>query len=318
MQLRPQALFLLIAGLVLGAGCASTAVEEPDKSPEIEQRAREEREQAGQAKARHSDFNLIRIRLDEAISGYVSFQAQSENPRAERQAESLRSYIEAQAKRFRDDLLADLQDSDPRLRTIAAAALGFGGDQALVDPLLLALSDPVDSVRASACLGLGVLAKVTTPLDQLWNLLLDDKQSVPVRRAAAWVLVKLQLAGAPSAAFTQGLPRALQGDPLTKDDVVLVQCLRGLGLLRNPNLMPAALPYLSHPTPLVRQAALIAVGRCQNREAVPLVLPFLSATEANPNVRLTARKTLKALTGNRIDHEYDVAAWQREFAQIDK
>jgi HEAT repeat protein len=303
---------------VLVAGCASTANEEPVKSPELEQRAREEREQAAQAKARNADFNLIRIRLDEAISGYVSFQAQSENPRAERQAESLRTYVETQAKRFRDELLADLQDSDPRLRTIAAAALGFAGDQALVDPLQLALGDPVDTVRASACLGLGMLAKVATPLDQLWNLLLDDKQPVPVRRAAAWTLVRLQTAGVPATAFAQGFPRALQGDPLTKDNVVLVQCLRGLGLLRNPNLMAPALPFLSHPTPLVRQAALIAVGRCQNREAVPLILPFLSPSEANPNVRLTARKTLKALTGNRVDHEYDVAAWQREFAQVDK
>jgi hypothetical protein len=303
---------LVITALSLG-GCSGVP-EAGEKDPAIEQQYRQTQQEKEALRARQQDMNLILLRLDEALAEYVVARAQAENERAERRAEALKSYLDTMSRRHKGELLAMLDPSEPaRRHAIAAAALGFADDDALVAPLLNLLTDREAYVRTNACLGLGQLARPVTPLDTLMEICRNPGEPIATRRAAAWALLRVQIAGGPAAAFRAFWPEILVGDPVTMDASLAVHALRGLGMLRDPSVLEPVARYFSHPQPLVRQAALVAAGRSRNRGAAPLLLASLSDTEPNLNVRLTARKALKALTGDRIDHEYDVAAWRREF-----
>lgn len=297
--------------LLLALSCASTP--QPEKDPSLEREALERRKEREEALRRQGSLPLVLTRLDQAMAEYVTNVGKADSPKAEQRAEALRSYLEAQSKRFMPELLAALGEAEARNRGIAAGALGFSGEDAALAPILNALEDSEALVRVNACLGIGMLAKPRTPLDTLNRILRDPEQPTQVRRSASWALVRLQRAGAARENFERIWPEILAGDPLAGDEIVVVHALRGLGLLRSPNLLDPALRYFSHSKPFVRQAALVAAARSTNRAAAARILPFLSPTETNPNVRLTARKALKALTNDRVDHEYNLKAWKQEF-----
>lgn len=320
--LPPSAIALTIA--LLGAcSSADSGKEKPQKDPAIEARAKEEEARRKEQLARDSDFDLVLLRIDKALAEYATNVAKSENIKATRRADSLRQYLEVQTKRFSKDLLRALGSDALRQRSISAAALGFTGDDEMVEPLVNALDDPEAMVRSNAALGLGQIQSPSTPLTRLAQMALDEKATIEERRAAAWTIYQIQVAVRPKgfvplkeAPFSTLWARLLEGDTLEKDGILTVQSLRGLGMLRDPSILDSAARYLSHPKALVRQAALVAVARSRNRRGAPLVLPLLSTNETNPNVRLTARKALKALTGDRVDHEYDLKAWRNEFRDV--
>lgn len=315
---------VLMAALVLCA-CSSTetGTEKPVKDPALEREMQKEAERVQSEIAKNNDFDLVLLRIDKALDDYATNVAKSENIKAQRRADSLRQYLEVQSRRFAKQLVEALGSDAVRQRSIAAAALGFSGDEALVEPLANSLGDSESFVRSNAALGLGQLASPKTPLTTLVSIAKDSTRPIEERRAATWTIFRIQNAVRPKGfvpleeePFASLWPALLEGDTLGKDGILTVQALRGLGMLRDPSILDDAARYLSHPMALVRQAALIAVARSRNRRGAPLVLPFLSNSETNPNVRLTARKTLKALTGDRIDHEYDLKAWKKEFADV--
>ena len=59
-------------------------------------------------------------------------------------------------------------------------------------------------------------------------------------------------------------------------------------------------------------AAVVAQGKIKNQESFPVLLELIKESETNENVRLVARKSLKALAGG-VDRGYDVELWQRLF-----
>lgn len=311
---------LALAGL---SACSSTPNREKVKDPAIEEEARKRASERDANLARDRDFGLVLLRIDKALDEYAVNVAKSENIKAQRRAESLKKYLEVQAKRFSKQLVGALGSPALRQRSISAAALGFAADETVVEPLVNTLDDSESIVRSNAALGIGQLAAVSTPLTRLREIATDEQAPIPERRAAAWALFRLQTAVRPKGfvpqaggPFAKLWPAVLKGDTLAKDGILTVQALRGLGLLRNPTTLEHAARYLSHPKALIRQAALVAVARSRNRKGAALLLPFLSQSETNPNVRLTARKALKALTGDRVDHEYDTKAWQSEFSDV--
>lgn len=293
------------------------------KDPKLEEEAQRRAMERDADISRNADFSRALVQLDKALDEYTTNVAKSEHITAQRRAESLKQYLETQARRFFKPLVGIVGSEDARHRGIASAALGFSGDEAVIEPLENALDDSEDFVRINAALGLGQLASPKTPLDRLIARTLDTSASIEARRAAAWALFRIQSAVRPKGdlPFRDGKlsmvwPKLLEGETLDKDGILAVHALRGLGLLRDPATVDSATRYLSHPQALIRQAALVAVARTHNRKAAPLVFPLLSPTEQNPNVRLTARKALKALTGDRVDHEYDLKAWRGEFRDV--
>ncbi|MAE76399.1 MAG: hypothetical protein CMJ85_06000 [Planctomycetes bacterium] len=323
---------LACALLVCLQACSSTKVAPPEPDPVVEQRFREENAAKQAERDWIEHFDTVLLRLDRGLAEWATSRSKSENRKAEGRAVSLEKYLEHMATRFVTQLLSLLDRKEPpRRRAIAAATLGFARFRSLeknpgkaeqmeadlIAPLHDALSDPDESVQINACLGLGVLAKTSTPLDRLTAMASSGDTPGPVRRAATWTLLQLQRAGAPDAAWLRRFlaiwPRILRGDPLAKDELLVMHALRGAGLLRDQTMLARVKPYFSHARPLVRQTALIAAARSRNRQAIPAVLSFLTDEEPNANVRLTARKALKALGNNRVDHGYDIKAWRKEF-----
>jgi HEAT repeat protein len=87
-----------------------------------------------------------------------------------------------------DDLIADLNSSDPDIRYNAISPLYKSGDPRAVDPLIQALNDENFIIRFSAAAYLGGLND-TRAVDPLIRALNDEEESV--REAAAESLGKL-------------------------------------------------------------------------------------------------------------------------------
>ena len=109
-----------------------------------------------------------------------------------------------------------------------------------------------------------------------------------------------------------GIARVLADPEAGTEPWILIQALRGLGRLRNGEHAPAAVPYLTHPTPMVRLAAAVSLGYLRNRDVNEALIARLGPVETNANVRLAVRKALQALAGG-IDRGYDVKEWRRVF-----
>ncbi|MEZ5989219.1 MAG: HEAT repeat domain-containing protein [Planctomycetota bacterium] len=304
--------------LLLAVVACGSAPEAGHPDPGIEQRFLEDQQARRDAAKRDEDFQTLLLNLDQGVAEYVTDLANAENEQAWRRAEAMRKWIEAVVAKQRRNLVPLLQDEEARLRGIAGASLGFDkgttSTPQTVSALVMALeTEKVPAVQSNLCLGLGLLGSASTPLDRLIALAVDSTTPLQVRQSAAWALLELQEAGAPAAQVGATWSRVLEGDIYVKDARLVLNALRGIGLLREPRWLEVVLPYLEHPQPLVRQAALVAVGRLGDRAGARYVLHLLGPQERNPNVRLFARKALQALAGHDVDHQYDWQAWAREF-----
>ncbi|HHI81261.1 MAG TPA: HEAT repeat domain-containing protein [Planctomycetes bacterium] len=311
MMKRPLLFSLLASFPFAWASCGSSP--KPEKDPEIEQRFLAEQKKREEFLAKSKDTGRKLILLDQAMFEFSSNFSHKENPKAQRKAEGLLRFLRTQTLKIEDELIRQQREGSIRDRSISTAALGFVNDKRVLPLLVAGLKDKNPQVRISAAFALGVQGNPLTPVQELGRILLDGEADTTLQRNASWALMRIQENGAPQEIFRKLWEKYLKGDPISKDLVVLVHSIRGLGLLRSPDALPALVPYLSHPKPLIRQATAIAIGRAGNRDAAKLLIDLLGGRESNPNVRLAARKALKALAGGAVDREYDLAAWKKEF-----
>ncbi|GEM_PF-3298041 len=305
-----------LALLAAMTSCGSRPRPEPD--PAIEQEFLAEAKHKAEVLARNRDFQRRLLRLDQALALFAKNAAHGEDPKARAKAKSLGRFLEKESLQLRKELLPLLEEGEVRGKTIAAAALGFTGEQDLAPALVACLeSSREPQVRTACLLGIGRLASPLTPLEPLTRILLDERAPLIHRRNASWALLRILDGGAKNQGFLELWKRILEGDPLSKDPVIAMHALRGLGLLRNPEALPALRPYLAHPKALIRETALIAIGRSGDPSAAAYILPLIGDLERNPNVRLTARKALKALAGGEVDEGYDQQAWRQRFGLKD-
>lgn len=178
-------------------------------------------------------------------------------------------------------------------RRRAAAEAGHTGDQALARSLL---DDDVAAVRATALGALCRMGAATVP--DLERGLRDP--SPEVRRRA--VILAVPFATPPLT--------PLVGDP---DPAVAEQAAFALGE-RNPTEpgSAAALAVLAtdHPDPLVREAAVAALGSLGDPVGLPAVL---AATSDKPAVRRRAVLALAAFDGPQVDEALNRALADRDW-----
>ncbi len=308
---RTLLLVALSAFWLFLASCGSTPKAERD--PQIEQRFLAEQKRREEFLAKSNDIPRKLILLDQAMFEFASNFAHKENPKAQRKAEGLLNFLRTQTLKIENGLIREQRDGSPRDRSISTAALGFVNDKRVLPLLVAGLQDKDPQVKISAAFAMGVQGNPLSPVQELGKILLDPEADTTLKRNTSWALMRIQENGAPQAPFRKLWQKYLKGDPLSKDLVVLVHSIRGTGLLRSPDTLPALAPYLSYPKPLIRQATAIAMGRSGNRDAAKLLIDLLGGRENNPNVRLAARKALKALAGGAVDREYDLKAWKKEF-----
>ena len=301
----------LSAWLLFLASCGSTPKAQRD--PEIEQRFLAEQKRREEFLAKSKDTPSKLILFDQAMFEFASNFAHKENPKAQRKAEGLLGFLRLQTLKMENELIREQRDGSPRDRSISTAALGFVDDKRVLPLLIAGLQDKDPQVKISAAFAMGVQGNPLSPVQELGKILLDPDAPTILQRNASWALMRIQESGAPQAPFRKLWQKYLKGDPISKDLVVLVHSIRGIGLLRSPDALPTLVPYLQHPKPLIRQATAIAIGRSGNRDGAGLLIDLLGGRENNPNVRLAARKALKALAGGAVDREYDLAAWKKEF-----
>lgn len=314
---RASLLFLLLPALPW-MSCGSTP-EKPKANPAVEQHFRDTERMRLERLAKSQNFQQVLLDMDKALTEYVGNLERSENEQAQRKEQAWANWLVTNVSRYRSELRLLLQDPESaRARQIAAAALGFdrGNDQKQTTLGLLGLALQTETnadVRTNICLGLGIYASPLTPLDKLFEIVLDPREEIPVRQSASWALLHIQTAGAPKKGFARTWGLILEGEPYKRDPKLALNAIQGLGLLRDPAQLMLVVPYLTEPTPLLQQAACVAVSRMDNRKGAQYVLPLLGRAEPNVNVKLFARKTLQDLAGKDVDHEYDWKAWAREF-----
>lgn len=304
-------LFSSLLACALAAGCASAPKGQMD--PSIEEAIIKRRAQEEALRKRQEDFDKVIMDLDKSMDSYVEATVNSEFQRAERRAAGLDDYLRKTVAKQFDRLIRAADDpTNPNYRAKAVAALGFSGRQEALDPILNAIRDEDPVIVTAAAFALGVLKDPRTPPQVLVELVEDSGRSEEQRIGAAWSLFQVQGALHDAQPVYQVWMRLLSAPQGELPPWIAIQALRGLSRSREPANATYAEPYLTAPTPLVREMTCICLGYLGNRDSHVVLLTRIGPEETNPNVRLAARKALQALAGN-IDRGYDVSEWRRVF-----
>lgn len=313
--------FVLLS--LLFAACASSELRQ---EPAVEEAQHERKVQAEDQKYR--DYRAVLMRLDQAMDSYVQALSNQGEYRADTQTERLYKLINDtvldrgasrpdQRRPAPGETFARLQASatdasKPDEQGIALAALGFSGDVTVMPTILQGaqLSDPY--VVDRAVLGLAILRAPATPPGIFEAVVLRPTHPEDGRVQAAWALFRIQQTSEQPQAIATIWRRLLTEHRDVLPNGVLVTAVRGLGLTRDPAHGELVASFLKHPTPRIRMAAALALGRMKAQAHWRDLVALLEPQEAVQNVRLTARKALVELAGG-VDHGYDVAAWRKTF-----
>ncbi|MBK8978932.1 MAG: HEAT repeat domain-containing protein [Planctomycetes bacterium] len=296
------------------AACSSTPPDPaPVRDPSLEAEYRERAAAIREAEEKRKELPRLLLDLDKTIEKYSLATYNSGSPRAEESRERIGHFIEETAKENFDALLAAATDaSTPRNRAIALAAIAFTGRRDALDPLLNGVADPNPEVSNNAAFGLGILQEPSTPSRPLERIMNDQDRPLADRANAAWALHRVQLRAIDAAPFVAIWTALLAGALDAQPDAITTTAIRGLGETRDPEHSALVLRYLQHPTPLVRMAAAVALGRLGDLAAVEPLLALLGTAEPVQNVRFAAMKALRDLAGGRGEG-YDVEEWRRIF-----
>jgi hypothetical protein len=198
-------------------------------------------------------------KLDNELKAWQQLKLGASSPKDERTLRSLERQLAQETSRRQDDLLAELESRSKKNRAVAAVALGFTGDEAVVGPLLGALADPDAMVSHNALVGLGILAHPSTPLSRICYLLENARDGF-TRVNAAYAIGAVVGAGGGDPAVEPACLAALEDS----EPGVRAQAAGVLGRLGSADAIPALGDLLYDDTPLVTRAAaaaLAAIGR---------------------------------------------------------
>ncbi len=290
----------LFLSLLLG-GCGSTPSEKPAPPKLVPLKAVDPKTRTIQA---------VLLQLNRAQADWQIFTKDLPDAEAKAKLEKVERYLRDLSSRHLNELLRVLVTGSENFRTIAAFAVGWPRHPEAVQPLINALRDPSPSVVCNACLGLYVLKLPEIPPGPLGEVALHHTD--PDARCNA-ALALSALASLPGKAdeVRPFLKKLLKSE----DARVRVHALRGFLRISRTEDLPYLLPLLKDPVPLVRSAAVLAVGHVGGPKVVAPILALLTPGETNENVRLYARKVLQRLAGGR-DAGYDVEAWKKIFADV--
>lgn len=317
----------------LFAACSTTSNPRSEAAPG--QITIEEQNNALNAKRR--DFRRVLLQLDQAMDSYVTAMANRGDPRADHQIDRISkllqdTVLDMKARRIDGKLKATdhvpgqnyrtlqalaVDSSEPDQQAIALAALGFAGDMSMMPVILQGaqLSDPFMVDRA--VLGLAVLKSPATPPGVLAAIVENPKHPDDGRAQAAWALYQIQTSCTDQSEIAKIWRRYASTEQHLLPPSVIATAVRGLGLTADKQHVDVVLPMLKHPTPRLRMAAAVAMGRMNAQENWRDLLDLLKPQESNPNVRLSARKALARLAGDK-DYTYDISAWRKVFERGEK
>lgn len=236
----------LLAPLLLAlGGCASSGSAEPETRPFVPLPDPEP-----------ESIGFFLTEFDASVRAWTNLELGARSERDRRTRRGLEKEMGERARKRQEELLAELQTGPPKNRAVAAVALGFTRDPAMVGPLYAALSDPSSDVVHNALLGLGRLASPDTPQTEICYLLRNDPDAW-IRNNAAYALQAIVAAGAPAGDLTRSSAREGLSD---EEAGVRAQCASVLGLAKEAAATGELGDLLYDTTPLVAAAAATALA----------------------------------------------------------
>ncbi len=287
-----------LGSLLLG-GCGTSPAKKPIPPKLVPLKAQDPPNRTIQA---------VLLQLNRAQVDWQVFMKDLPNQEARLKLEKVERYIRDLSSRHLNELLRVLTTGSPNFRAIAAFAVGWPRHPEAIQPLVNALRDPSSSVVCNACLGLYVLDLPEIPAGPLGEVALRHKDP-DARCNAALALSALAALPGKEEEVRPFLRKLLKNE----DARIRVHALRGYIHISREKDLPDLLPLLHDPVPLVRTAAVLAVGHVGGAKIVAPLIDLLSPGETNENVRLYARKVLQRLSGGQ-DAGYDLEAWKKIFA----
>ncbi|PIQ26383.1 hypothetical protein COW36_14630 [bacterium (Candidatus Blackallbacteria) CG17_big_fil_post_rev_8_21_14_2_50_48_46] len=175
-------------------------------------------------------------------------------------------------------LLKRLNDPEPRLREVAAAALAEIGDVQALQPLIEALKDEAPEVRDAAAMALGELrdSRAVQPL-------IDLLQDAETQQVAAWALATIG-----DQRVAPVLMRIIDSE---EPDAMRAMAVRSLGRMSDGENVEIYIRCLSDPSHLVVIEACKVLGELQEDTAADDLWRVFESTE-NSRVSLNAAVSL--------------------------
>lgn len=298
-KLRHLAAPVLALGLLV-TGCATTGDTPVPGTPEKDPVRPELREEA--------PIGMFLAEADSAIQNWCNLALTASTPARKNQMRMLEQVLNDRMSRRCDELVRELSSGPPINRIRAAAALGFSGKVEAQSPLLAALSDPQPDVAHNALLGLAVLARADTPLDEVCRRTEFDADP-QTRAQAAFALRAIVNAGG-SGDCARGTARRGLSD---SEPFVRSQCALVLGLLADGESVPALTGLLKDEHAHVQSAAAEGLLLMVERDATQkgpvgraLVSTWLEARSKDPLKRITM-DTLVQISD--VNYGEDVMLW---------
>ena len=257
-----------------------------------------------------ASIGFFLTQLDKSLQRWSDLKLTASDAKDERTLQALEKNLELDTRKRQDELVAVLEAGPPTNRQIAAAALGFTHDPAVLSPLLSALSDRDPALVQKALLGLGILALPETPLAQLLHIMLRDSDPW-TRNNAAFALQCITSTGGRSmdlaAAALSGLADSEPG--------VRAQCASILGILEEPEAVEPLANLVYDDVSLVSAAAVTAlarIGRFQQQKKGQAARALADALDELEDGRRTqVLRGLMALSDQNLGE--DATVW-REWA----
>jgi len=245
--------------------------------------------------------------LSNAMTAWMNITLDASNERERSTKWGLETNLRESVRLRQGEILAELEAGPPQNRVIAAAALGFSEDPAVLSPLLAALDDRDPKVVSNALLGLTLLASPETPLPRIGELLRHGEDS-KLRWSAANCSRTLIQAGADGSVILDDLRAGLTD---LEEPVVRSQCALSLALLEDLDSIEALGGAVYDAVPLVSRAAaqgLVHLGRtvdtCKGEVARILVGALL---DGDRELRVRVHRSLRELSGH--DYGLDEEEW---------
>ena len=182
----------LSLGLVLGA-CSSPGSHGKETPEEARERMKVSVYDA-RAKLTNTTFGAYLAQLDHSIQAWTAMFISGDRVQDAHKLRALAVDIGTRAGKLYEPIVEALETGPPQNRRVCAAALGFVQSGAPLNPLLNAMGDEDELVRANALLALAVLGDPSTPLGGVLEQMRSGTTRA-IRSNAALALIEILRAG---------------------------------------------------------------------------------------------------------------------------
>jgi hypothetical protein len=266
--------------LLLLAACTSTGKKTTDGSQGLPSEiATEDYMDAGDHLALPSDLPIGAFLSD--ISNRIQAWSNARQKGDHEMERLLENVLKFDCLKRQGELIYQLEAGPARNRSLAAVALGFTNAHVIVDPdsnrdlidrgasaispLVAASMDENKQVAANALMGLGLLARIETPLGPICNAL-DSSTEVEVRTNASFALMSILDASSNckedfSTAQLTMVRESCQRSLVDQDLSVRLHCSATLGLAGNGESVASLGDRLDDDVAYVGQAAATSLAR---------------------------------------------------------